>query len=225
MLHATILQPELAADWFSCGIGLLTMFWGMLRPGEWFCLKRSDIMLPFVHRLLTDNYKVLLSLYRPKNQKQMGKSQVSIIENKVCVRWLIWFCEDVDADERLSTISFQRFRVMLKILLRYLELSDDLITPASFRAGAATEAFKKGIELSRIRLMGRWRTITSLDHYVQEAAAVMVSMQLPSDVLNSLHALLSRVRFLRRPPGENWSQLFTRRSGAQHVHRRRLARR
>lgn len=216
MLHATLLEPHLASQWFGFGIGLFTMFHGMLRPGEWFKLHRRDILLPLPHQHSTDDFRVLLSLFRPKNQKQMGKSQIAIVDDKVCIRWLAWLCEGLDLDAFVSTISIGQFRVMLRRLLEYLGLDRDLLTPSSFRAGAATTAFKRGVDLHRLRLRGRWKTLTSLDHYIQEAASCLVSLQISPSIISSLERLLSRTRFLRKPPLRPWQSSFARGSLPRH---------
>ena len=51
-------------------------------------------------------------------------------------------------------------------------------TPSSLRAGGTTHFYRSGAHLEWIRLRGRWRVSTSLEHYVQEAVAWLLQNQL-----------------------------------------------
>ena len=52
--------------------------------------------------------------------------------------------------------------------------SKDGFTLASIRAGAATQMYIDGIDLSRIQWMGRWRSAKTLEIYIQEVAALNI---------------------------------------------------
>ena len=54
-----------------------------------------------------------------------------------------------------------------------------LWTPAGLRAGAATWLYRLGTPIDYIRLRGRWRAPSSLERYIQEAAAFAVMQQPP----------------------------------------------
>ena len=109
MLLGFILDREFAADWLSFGIAVLSMFWGMLRPGEYFNLVSSNVLLP---RKLTRQARALLSVHRPKNQRSMGKHQVAILEHAVCVRDLFWMLSGLPAGQKLFVGGRPKFRRM-----------------------------------------------------------------------------------------------------------------
>ena len=65
-------------------------------------------------------------------------------------------------------------RLVLKQLLRKLRLHKHNLTLASLRAGRATAMYAEGWNTERIRFEGRWKSIHTLEHYIQEASASMV---------------------------------------------------
>jgi hypothetical protein len=209
ILHAQMLDTASAFSWFGAAIGILCSFWGLLRPGEWCKLRRRDVLLPGEH-LSSGDQRVVLNLNRPKNQRSMGKQQVAIVDHVVAVRWLKWYCAYLPESVLLFPGGLPKFRSRLKQLLVFLGSGADLLTPSSFRAGGATELFKNGVEIHRIRMMGRWKTITSLDHYVQEASAAAVLIRVDESVAARIRKLLLTAAYLRQAPEAPWWSYFSR---------------
>ena len=62
-------------------------------------------------------------------------------------------------------------------------------TPAGLRAGGATYAYLSGSSVEQLLWRGRWETLTSLKHYVQESASTLATAQLAPEVAARLTAL------------------------------------
>ena len=78
-------------------------------------------------------------------------------------------------------------------------------TPAGLRAGGATWLYRIGLAISFIRLRGRWRSPSSLETYIQEAAAFAVMQQIP---LAQREAIRSRARILWTVVKEALEELY-----------------
>ena len=198
--------------WLSLAVGILCCFHGLLRVGEFCNLTRGDVRLPDDSwtELGFTLFQATLVLRSPKNQRSMGRNQVAVISDLVTVRWLSWLCYDLPSRTLLMPGGTTRFRGMFKELLGDLGLAWTGITPASLRAGGTTHLFELGTEISRLRFLGRWRSIQTLDHYVQEAAAAAVLLDLSPQVRTYITSLLASARRLRKSPSVPWTQLFTR---------------
>jgi hypothetical protein len=176
MLFAFVWDRSHVRDWLGFGIGMITMFWGLLRPGELYRL--STRLVQTVAATAYAPARALLVVERAKNQRTMGKSQIAIVSHVVVFRWLSWLTASMQPRELLIRGGSQKFRRLMEQCLERLSLPLNVFTPASFRAGGATALFISGTEVARLRLIGRWRSTASLDHYIQEAASTMVSLSL-----------------------------------------------
>ncbi len=83
------------------------------------------------------------------------------------------------------------------------------LSPGCLRAGGATRFFRLEVDISRIRFLGRWRNLATLDHYIQEASACMVLLEAQL-TLHAWSELLQSTRILRRALLLHWSQLYSR---------------
>ena len=77
----------------------------------------------------------------------------------------------------------------MRVALEALEHSSSGVTPGGLRAGGTTYLFISGIEVARIRIMGRCKVMETLDHYVQEATVSLALIRLPSSVVRNLSRL------------------------------------
>ena len=71
----------------------------------------------------------------------------------------------------------------MQILLSALRFCDVHFTPACLKAGGATYDYLTHFSVPRLRLKGRWSSDKSLDHYVQESTALMISESFPEAAL------------------------------------------
>ena len=140
----------------------------------------------------------------------MGRVQTALITDTITVRWLTWFCLNLSPNCSLLPGGVQKFRKKFNQLIDLMELGSLNLSPASLRAGGATYYFSIGVEIQRLRFMGGWRNLCTLDHYVQEASATLVLINLPSEVTGRIESLLREGRFLRRAPVAPWNSFASR---------------
>ena len=184
-------------DWIAFAVELLCAFFGLMRPNEFLNL-RSDMIL--FHSGSSEGEKMLIKVLQPKNRRAMGKSQIVIITNKVCIRWMRWLLASCRDDQVLLTGGRHKFARLLGDALDTLGLDRSFLVPASLRAGGATYMFVDGMEVARLRLLGRWKCVNTLEHYVQEAASTLINNEIPQHIESRIRLLLKSASFLRKPP-------------------------
>ena len=100
------------------------------------------------------------------------------------------------------------------------------LTPASLRAGGATQHIQEHQNVPLLMHIGRWLNARSLEHYLQEAVA-FVAMQSVSDNVAARVEKLARLwPTFRRIPKKRWYRFFSRQRqfDASSAHLRRLLR-
>ena len=78
------------------------------------------------------------------------------------------------------------------------------------RAGGATALFLAGCDISRLRFLGRWRSLNSLDHYIQEATSAQAVARIPPEGLANIAALIKQLPLFEAPPARSWCEFFSR---------------
>lgn len=152
--------------WMAFSVLVLTGFFGLLRPGELFNVRSHDVVLPNSFSMAGEFAVIKVS--KPKNARQMGSQQYVELRHPDVVNWLAWLKSRAKGQEAaLWPSSAAKFRVMFKHVCSALQLNSLKLAPASLRAGGATWLVDEGVEISRIRFMGRWAHMRSLEHYIQ----------------------------------------------------------
>ena len=64
--------------------------------------------------------------------------------------------------------------------------------PHSFRHGGATHAYLSGSTVEQIKIRGRWKSLDSLNTYIQTARALFIDLDIPKQY-NDLGHLLSPI--------------------------------
>ena len=198
-------------DWISFAVGLLTCFDGLLRPGEWAILTASKVMLP-TSRLQRLVQRGLLTVTNGKNRRVFGRIQIAMVDRPTTLSWLSWLTSGMEGHCRLLPGGTSAFRRLFSLTIKALGLESLRLTPASLRAGGATSRFATGMQLSQLKWWGRWASLGTLEHYVQESAATMVMMTLESEVLDRLEAIVSAGKVFLQPPSTKWQSFFSRAS-------------
>ena len=204
MMTATACDPTSPDRCKYCifAVMLQVGFHGLLRPREIFCLKVKHIMAT------ADG--VCLVLIDPKNRFAMGRVQHCLIRSLMIREWMLWVIEGLKPDSYIWPFSLAAARSVMQELRRRRGLMGTPFSLASLRAGGATERYMSGVSIPRLLFMGRWRSLSSLSCYIQEAVASLVLAQLDNSKLREFEALISLTSFLERPPPVPWSQLFKR---------------
>ena len=97
---ATVWDPSHALDWFGCGIGILTLSYGLLRPAEWCNLRKRDLYIPLLHASAA-GAQVLLGLFGTQKpilsgqvphfhiSKQSHDSMVDVVRTRIAARCIV----------------------------------------------------------------------------------------------------------------------------------------
>jgi hypothetical protein len=207
MAQCFSLDKPRALQWAATGVGIVVSFCGLLRPGEWCQLRARDVE---IIELNEGGFAAILALVLPKNASSMGRTQTAVIRDVIAVRWLGWLVSGLPGPVLLQpggTLSFGRF---FRSALAIAGLSDSGLTPGSQRPGGTTDMFLQGAEISRLRILGRWKSLQTLDYYIQEASSYRVLHRLPPQSLAPVNQLLLAGRAFRRTPSLPWYAFFSR---------------
>ena len=122
-----------SVKWWVFSVLLEVGYYAVLRPVEFLSLTRALVMLPT--SLVSSCSYAVVGIRNPKNRKQLGNMQFSIVRDEGTTRWLTWLCADLPPDTKLWSSSAAEFRTMFKYALGKLGLGSAGFTPASLRAG------------------------------------------------------------------------------------------
>ena len=177
-------------------------FYGLLRPGEFLAAYVGDVMFcdepgqPLV---------AILAIRDPKTRAWMGRAQFSTVRDGPTSRWLQWLLCGRNPSERIWPGSPTLLRRLLAAILQKAGLGDLNFTLGSCRPGGATHYVLQSTPVEQLQFMGRWRAVTSLKAYIQEAMAILVWHRIPADRLEHIRShLLSSQVFLDGPPLAPW---------------------
>ena len=175
-------------------------FFSLLRPGEALALTRDDVVLP--NSITLGSPFAVLRLVKPKNARQMGNQQYVELRHPDAVNWLGWLLSTTSCTKQnvLWTFSAQKFRRLFAQISEKLGVKHLRFSPASLRAGGATWLLDSGMDVARIRFLGRWAHLRSLEHYLQVARAQQIALTLSASTSDALKTLLSRHMFMLTLP-------------------------
>lgn len=169
-------------------------FFGLLRPGELMKLTREDIEIP--NRMSLGLPWVTVRIRRPKNFRQLGHAQFAVVKQPDVCNWITWMYYQAKPGQPLWPHSTTAFRTMFKQVCSRLLKNAHPFTPASLRAGGATFMFDHSMDVGRLRLAGRWANPQSLEHYIQQAKAQQLVLQIPDRVSERIRNLIGKGYFL-----------------------------
>ena len=210
LLKGFWLEPEKAQQWISFGILVWVAWCGLLRPVEAVNLRGRDVVLPSLLVSALEN-KTILSIKKPKNRRSLGIEQVSQVDDALSTRWLRWLVDGLPPELKSFSGSTATFRKLFSECCTELGIAHLKLTPASLRAGGATHQFVGGMETGRLRILGRWRCLKSLDHYVQIASSALTLIKVSDESHCLLASLKKRASVFDLPPREPWTFFFDRR--------------
>ena len=173
MMLGLVWDTAAAHEWIPFGVQLWLGYEGLLRPTEMHNICIRHISLPSKAGFCYSQCALVLIL-NPKNKATFGRMQTAVIRNAGLIRWLEWVTAGVPLPARLNTMTVPRMRIMMHKVMQMLHMQKVGLTLASLRAGKATDLYMSGVPLDRIRFEGRWKSMHTLEHYIQEAAATTV---------------------------------------------------
>ena len=190
-------SPAESYRWLCFAVLFLAIgFEGLLRPKEIFQLTRGA--LRFDH---SGKPRLILLIREPKNMYFLGRIQHALILCPSTVAWASWLFGGLSADSLLWPFSQQAARQCLQILTHRRGLGACGITLGSLRAGKATELYSERLSVPDLMFAGRWKSLNSLQCYIQEAMALLVLMGLPPAAEAQLEEFVASLSCLRWPPG------------------------
>ena len=189
------------------------MLSGVMRPGEAASLRRRHLSLPEDHGVAG---LVIIVIVDPKTAHLGGAAiQHATLEEPAAIPLLRWFLADVPPDAFLwAGPSYEArlasFEYAFKRALARLRLEELGFTPASVRAGAATEIWIRTFNAGLIQRKGRWASERSLRHYLQQAAATLALQRLGTPLRSQLQQLAAQLPALLQPPAQSPPPLIRR---------------
>ena len=112
---------------------------------------------------------------------------------------------------RYSPGGTAKFRQLFKQAVTALGLEHLNLTPGGLRAGGATFKFTTNVlDLGKLKFRGRWASLTTLEHYVQEAAATLIMLRMTEKQTICLESFVAAGEKFQEPPLLPWSVFFHR---------------
>ena len=208
MLKGFVHDRQKGLEWISFAIILMVGFDAMLRPGE-LKFSRKDVTLPSEAFMAFTSTAVIL-IKNPKNRAHFGRMQFANVKSARSLAWLEWLCVGLPKSASLCPITLPKMRSMWKQLMLDLRISDLKFTLSSLRTGGATALFMGGVPIDQLRFAGRWRSVHTLEHYVQESVATTIMSKLSSSQCKRLAAYLNLAPLVQAPPPQPWWSFFSR---------------
>ena len=208
-----------AALWIPLAVCLRIGYFGLLRPVEIDQLTRQHLALP-ADAALGIGQRWVCTVVDPKNRLFAGRLQFAIVDDTCTLEWTAWLLRGVPAAWRLFPGTQASFAALFRELFERMRLGGLGFTPASLRAGGATNMFLDGVSIDRLKFQGRWRALGTLEHYIQEAVSCLILCRLEPNEAARVTQLNQFFANGAGPPAEPWHAHFSRR----HQHAKRRAR-
>lgn len=185
--HAsTARNLKLREAWTIFSVLIEVGFFCLLRPGEIFRLRHSDIAMP--NNFVLCEKHAAIRIISPKNRRQFGDSQFVLLRNRNAIAWLEKIHKAAD-EGLLWTKGPKVFADWFRQLMQELKVGDCKFTPASLRPGGATMYYSAGVSIGTLRFMGRWTVEKSLEHYIQLAMSSQIMNRLKPEAVTRLKKL------------------------------------
>ncbi len=176
-LVLAVVYMALCAQRWDLAIWLLLSFEGLLRPGETCALVRGDLRLPSDFTYGNKDV-VIITIRVPKTRRRSANTQHILLRDRRTLRLLEAFAKHRPAGE----ILFPRYAQVRYAVYKYLgqlHLPPGMYSLGGLRGGGATHRYVNEEDTMRIMRLGRWTSVKTLDHYLQEAACLLSTLKWP----------------------------------------------
>ena len=161
-------------------LAVALMFHCILRPSECSALRKCDITVGEFLKFLEKDIGIV-SLFGTKTARTAGRGQHCTISSKLLLQWLESYLSTLqDADMLFPSYSSMRHNITL--ILAALLPDKHNFTLGGIRAGGATYLYLKTENVGLVQRKGRWRSARTLEHYIQEGAAILSAARWPPEV-------------------------------------------
>lgn len=159
---------------------LFLAFSGVCRPGEPLSALRRHLLLPR-DLLSTDMDRAFLMIENPKTRRRGGaRCQHASIRGKALIRYLTYTFGDLPPEAPLYPFSPSSFRRRWDRVLAGLQVPTAAgFTPGCLRGGGAVSMYRNEAPISSILWQMRLQHQQTLEHYLQEVAALNSLLTLP----------------------------------------------
>lgn len=160
---------------------LLLCYYGVARAGEVLLCKRKDLLLPGDLLEEDNSAAAYLLLRRSKTMnRQPAHVQHLKIESTAAVRLLVKIFGEAEKEEMLYPGSPGVFRKRWDHLLMKLSVPPSShLTPGGLRGGGCVALYRRGCSVTDILWRMRLRSVSTLESYLQEVAALSILTTLP----------------------------------------------
>ena len=164
-------------------------FRGRSRVGEPLRALRHHLLLPT--DLLDAKAPAALCIENPKSAARRGpRVQHVLLRDPATIARLEAAFQDLMPRERLYAGSVGSYRKRWGKILDFLQVPATVrLTPGGLRGGGAVAAYRAGVPLPQIQWQMRLRQTHTLEHYIQEVAALTALSQLTPDSRRKVAAL------------------------------------
>ena len=168
-----------AAAWRWDGVvcGLIFMFVGSMRPGEALSVLCSAVVLPTRWRRI-----VVVALWRHKSLtrgRARGAHHV-VFDEGLIIDVLEAHVQRLTDNDFVVGLKPHAFRRKFDAIIAELGLESLGLTPASLRAGGATERHLQREPIADISWLLRHADLATTRHYIQSAAAMLALARVPA---------------------------------------------
>lgn len=161
-------------------IAVLVMHHCLLRANETLNIRIADIALPHDHRLGLPSSSVRSTIRLAATKT--GTNQSVTVEDDQVQQLLGYLIRGRPIDERVFDCSYEQMRASFQRACTTLHIDGWGITPHSCRHGGTTMLLLAGKSVRDIKVRGRWRSDQSVQRYIQQYEAALLTRQLPAAV-------------------------------------------
>ena len=175
--------------------GILALSWGgLLRIGEAFSARRSDLLLP--GDVQDTCHFAMLSIGEPKTRYKAARHQAAKLDQPDLLRVVSLAFRSLGHSQKLWPQSSTTFRSRFDLIMRQL---DTAVLPfdrtrkldlGSLRAGGATWLLSTTEDAELVRRRGRWLNHRTMEIYIQEVSSLQFIHRLPKQTQAKLYSLV-----------------------------------
>eukprot|EP00438_Fugacium_kawagutii_P001470 Skav229395 [mRNA] locus=scaffold904:92557:93252:+ [translate_table: standard] len=183
--------------WYAWCAATLIAFYGGGRLGEILQCTREDVLLPidFIEKGPAPVF-VRLRFFKSRNRQPAKVQHLRLVEETACCILHVLLRKQ-PSDRLVFGTTHYQYRKRWDFLLRHLNLPKSLrLTPGGLRGGFAVWAYRNRIPVQDIMWSLRLRSQTTLESYLQEAAALNCFAGILKDTRCYINSLATMFPFL-----------------------------
>ena len=176
----------------------LLAFHGKLRISEPLRARRQDLLLP--SETGSDLQALFINIEKSKTSyRGRGIIQHTKVVEELALEVTERVCGALRPEESLYPATPSTYRRRWDALLHCLQIDKSWgLTPGTLRAGGAIYAYHQGLQVTEILWLMRLRNLTTLESYLQSAAAMNILLKLPEHVRIRVHSFAQLLPYLVR---------------------------